>query len=280
MHEAACTPPDFAARIVGLPREAVMSEMSLHLMQTRPDTRLLAAWIARYHARHERNPVDVGYALHGLLRAAFGAAAPQPFRYVDEHHGLLAYTHLDADAMRAQVALADPLAAQTLGLGATERHEGYRLRLFPTHWPAGQVLGFEVRVRPTVRAKKGECDAFLHAMAQARGAQLSRETIYVQWLREHLASRDGSQREAWQDAVELLEDVHLVAYQRQQVVRRTQTPDGVARRRHVIDGPDVVLKGHLRVRDPLAFAHLLARGVGRHRAFGFGMLLLIRPFSP
>jgi len=31
------------------------------------------------------------------------------------------------------------------------------------------------------------------------------------------------------------------------------------------------------VRDPTGFAALLARGVGRHRAFGFGMLLLRPP---
>lgn len=254
-----------------------MSEGSLHLLHTRPDARLLAAWVARHHARHERQPSDIGDALHGLLHASFGAAAPQPFRYVDEHHGLLAYTRLDADSMRAQMALADPLAAQTLGLGASERHEGYRLRPFPTHWPTNKLLGFEVRLRPTVRAAKGECDAFLHAVAQAGGATVNREAVYVRWLREHLASRDGAPREAWQDAVELLNDVHLVAYQRQQVVRRMQAPAGTLRQGRVIDGPDAVLKGHLRVRNPHAFAQLLARGVGRHRAFGFGMLLLSRP---
>jgi len=32
--------------------------------------------------------------------------------------------------------------------------------------------------------------------------------------------------------------------------------------------------GVLQVRDSAAFAALLARGIGRHRAFGFGMLLL------
>lgn len=253
-----------------------MSEVSLHLLHTRPDARLLAAWVARHHARHERHPSDLGDALHGLLRAAFGDVAPQPFRYLDERQGLLAYTPLDADAMRAQVALADPLAAQTLGLGASDRHEGYRLRPFPTRWPAGQVLGFQVRLRPTVRAAKGERDAFLHAVERAEGAPLQREAVYAQWLREHLAPREGTAREAWQGAVELLDDVHLVAYQRQQIVRRTQAPAGEARRGRVIEGPDAVLKGHMRVLDTLAFAQLLARGVGRHRAFGFGMLLLSR----
>lgn len=253
-----------------------MSEISLHLLHARPDARLLAAWVARHHARHERQPSDLGDALHGLLRAAFGNATPQPFRYLDERRGLLAYTPLDAEAMRAQVALANPLAAQTLGLGATDRHEGYRLRPFPTRWPKGQVLGFEVRLRPTVRAAKGEQDAFLHAVEHAQGAPLQREAVYVQWLRGHLAPHEGTAREAWHGAVELLEDVRLMAYQRHQIVRRTQAPAGEARRGRVIDGPDAVLKGHLRVLDPLAFAQLLARGVGRHRAFGFGMLLLSR----
>ncbi|MBS0401960.1 MAG: type I-E CRISPR-associated protein Cas6/Cse3/CasE [Proteobacteria bacterium] len=250
---------------------------SLHLLHTQPDARLLAAWVARHHTRHERQPSDLGDALHGLLRAAFGEAAPQPFRYLDERQGLLAYTALDADAMRAQVALADPLAAQTLGLGANGRHDGYRLRPFPVRWAVGQVLGFEVRLRPTVRAAKGERDAFLHAVEQARGAPLQREAVYVQWLREHLAPRESTAREAWQGAVDLLEDVHLAGFQRQQVVRRTQAAGGEVRRGRVIDGPDALLKGHLRVRDPAAFEQLLARGVGRHRAFGFGMLLLSRP---
>ncbi|HRD99200.1 MAG TPA: type I-E CRISPR-associated protein Cas6/Cse3/CasE, partial [Rubrivivax sp.] len=80
-----------------------------------------------------------------------------------EREGLLAYTSLGVEAVRAQVALADPLVAQTLGLGVTDAHGGCQLRPFPTQWPAGQVLAFEVRVRPTVRTAQGERDAFLHA---------------------------------------------------------------------------------------------------------------------
>jgi CRISPR system Cascade subunit CasE len=249
---------------------------SLHLLHTLPDARLLAAWIARHHARHERQRWDLGNALHGLLRAAFGDAAPQPFRYLDERQGLLAYTVLDADALRTQVALADPLAALTLGLGATERHPGYRLRAFPTEWRNGQVLAFEVRLRPTLRTAQGERDAFLCALERAQGAPVQREAVYVQWLREHVGPCEGAAPQPWQGAMEVLDDVHVAAFQRQPIVRRTQTPDGQGRRGVVVDGPDAVLKGHLRVLDGPAFAHLLARGIGRHRAFGFGMLLLSR----
>ena len=73
-----------------------------------------------------------------------------------------------------------------------------------------------------------------------------------------------------------MDDVHLAGFQRQQVVRRTQAVGSALRRGCVIDGPDALLKGHLRVRDSADFAKLLTRGVGRHRAFGFGMLLLSR----
>ncbi|WP_295543172.1 type I-E CRISPR-associated protein Cas6/Cse3/CasE [uncultured Pseudacidovorax sp.] len=251
-----------------------MSDSPLYLLHLRPDARLLAAWVARHHARHERQPSDLGDALHGLLRAAFGDAAPQPFRYLDERQGLLAYTRLDAEAMRAHVERAEGLVAETLGLRATALHDGFRLRPFPTRWPEGRVLGFEVRVCPTVRTANGERNAYQRADDHEDDAPARREAAYVQWLLTRLDVPEGGTRENWQGAVELLPDVHLAAYQRQRTTRRTQAIAGRKRERHVIDNPDAVLKGHLRVRDPAAFAHLLARGVGRHRAFGFGMLLL------
>ena len=37
------------------------------------------------------------------------------------------------------------------------------------------------------------------------------------------------------------------------------------------------MRGILTITDPIAFAELLKRGVGRHRAYGYGMLLLRPP---
>lgn len=249
--------------------------MSLHLLHTLPDVRLLAAWMAKHQLQSARRHSDVGDAFHGLLRAALGSAAPQPFRYLGALQGLLAYTSLDADAMHTKLAQADPLAAETLGLIPNGQHDGFRLRTFPTNWPAGKVLGFEVRLRPTVRTAKGERDAFLHALEESGSSDLpQRQAVYVQWLREHLAPREAAAREPWQGAVELLEDVCMAGYSRQQIVRRARNFGGERRLGRVIDGPDVLLKGYLRVLDPVAFSRLLVRGVGRHRAFGYGMLLL------
>ena len=247
----------------------------LYLLHCQPDARLLATWMAR-HRTH-----DEGEALHGLLRAVFGTATPQPFRYLDEARGLLAYTPLDAQALAAQVAKAvdaDPLAVRTLGLITSAQHGGNRLRPYPTQWGQGQVLGFEVRVRPTVRGAKGEQDAFLHAVAQAGGkdgAPVQREAVYAQWLHGQLGPREGQPRQPWQGAVELL-DVQLQAFARSPITRRSQPGAGGERKGRVIDGPDATVTGRLRVTDSDAFAQLLARGVGRHRSYGFGMLLLQR----
>lgn len=253
-----------------------MTSTRLYLFHTLPDMRLLATWISRHHARHARQSIDIGDALHGLLHAAFGPDAPQPFRYLDEQRGLLAYTTLDEEAITAHVAKADPLAAQTLGLHTSSAKAGYRLRSFPTRWRTGQELGFEVRLRPTVRGARGEQDAFLHAVSAAGGAQgtpVQRQEVYAGWLRDRLHGKGGEPRHPWQGAVELL-DVKLAAFSRTRIVRRTQSAHDPVRKAHSIDGPDTVLTGILRVMDTEAFGHLIKRGIGRHRAFGFGMLLL------
>ena len=43
---------------------------------------------------------------------------------------------------------------------------------------------------------------------------------------------------------------------------------------------DAVLRGVLSITNPRAFAELLARGIGRHRSYGYGMLLLRPPGRP
>ena len=140
-------------------------------------------------------------------------------------------------------------------------------RPFPTQWAAGHVLGFEVRVRPISREGKTgrERDAFLAAVEKADGRELNRSEVYVQWLRELLERQGGAE----------LVGASVTRYQLLGVTRKSQkTNSDDARHSRLVSGPDAVLTGQLRVADPQAFAQLLARGVGRHRAFGFGLLLL------
>lgn len=242
-----------------------MSSEFLYLLHTQPDARRLAAWAARHRLLDLQG--DLGYALHALLHAAFGEHAPQPFRYLDAEQGLLAYTRLSAAELAHHAALADPDVAAALGLGQTLHHAGMSARPFPTQWAVGHTLGFEVRVRPIIREGKTgrERDAFLAAIEKSGGNELDRSEVYVQWLRDLLTRQGGS---------ELIE-AGVTRYQQLGVTRKSQkSSSDNARHSRLVSGPDAVLAGQLRVADPQAFAQLLARGVGRHRAFGFGLLLL------
>jgi CRISPR system Cascade subunit CasE len=242
-----------------------MSSEPLYLMHTQPDPQRLAAWAARHRLLDKEG--DLGYALHALLRAAFGEQAPQPFRYLDAEQGLLAYTRLDATELAQRAALADPDAAAALGLGQTSRHGGMNVRQFPTQWAAGHELGFEVRVRPIIREGKTsrERDAFLAAVERAADQRLDRSQVYGQWLRDLLDRQGGAE----------LTDASMTRYQLLGVTRKSQRGGANdVRQSRLISGPDAVLAGQLRVKDSQAFAQLLAQGVGRHRAFGFGLLLL------
>ena len=242
-----------------------MSSETLYLMHTQPDPQRLAAWAARYRLLDKEG--DLGYALHALLHAAFGEQTPQPFRYLDVEQGLLAYTRLDATGLVQLVALADPEVAAALWLGQTRQHGGMNVRPFPTQWAVGHTFGFEVRVRPIIREGKTgrERDAFLAAAEKAQGSALDRGEVYAQWLRDLLARQGGAE----------LMDARMTRYQQLGVTRKSQkgSADDV-RHSRLINGPDAVLAGQLRVTNSQAFAQLLANGLGRHRAFGFGLLML------
>lgn len=237
--------------------------MKLTLMQCHPDPRRLAAWATRFGLTVGGD--DLGYALHTLLTTAFGEAAPKPFRHFGDKRGLLAYTTQDAEHLQLAAQTAAPEVHSALGL------ERLATRSFPTEWATGRRLGFELRVRPVLRTKEGrERDVFL-AEVNKRGAaegDLSREEIYAGWLAKELA-RGGAAN---------IESLQLGGFRLTASLRKGSAAEGKRPARRVA-GPDALFSGELVVRDPDAFAALLARGVGRHRAFGFGMLLLRPPAS-
>ena len=237
--------------------------MSLTLMQCHPDPRRLAAWATRFGLA--AGGEDLGYALHTLLATAFGDAAPKPFRYFDDTRGLLAYTAQDGEALQLVAQTAAPEVYATLGL------ERLATRSFPTGWAAGRRLGFELRVRPILRTVEGrERDVFLAALDKHAGAEnsLSRETVYSDWLTREFARNDAAK----------IEHASLEGFQLSASLRKGAHADGKRPARRV-GGLDVVFSGVLTVGDPAGFATLIERGIGRHRAFGFGMLLLRPPAS-
>jgi len=231
-----------------------------HLIHLRPDLNCLLPWAQRQGLIPDRGQGDLGYAFHAALRAAFGGLAPQPFSF-RSGQGLLAYS-AQAEAMREAVATATPEVAIMLGLDATAQSPGLLIRPFPTRWKVGRLLSFEVRVRPVVRKDGKELDAFFSAVQRMHDAVPSREAVYGDWLKRQFGG------------VADLQDVRMTEFSLRNVVRRSAPQAEGARPKHPVQGPDAVFTGLLQVRDSAAFAALLARGIGRHRAFGFGMLLL------
>jgi CRISPR system Cascade subunit CasE len=114
-----------------------------------------------------------------------------------------------------------------------------------------------------VHHKKGaEVDAFLARCWDAgEGVGVEREGVYRDWLDAHLERLGGAR----------LISATVSGFKLERMIRRTH---GDERRSVRVERPDVLFKGELEVTDPDRFPDLLGRGIGRHRAFGFGMLLL------
>lgn len=241
--------------------------MSLHLVETPLALKHLHQW-ATTREFGAGGAFDEGLALHHLLAEAFGPAVLQPFRLLvaprARQGSLYGYAAQDADTLRAEArAIITPGALEVLALD--------RLRSCPRPadtWREGQRLGFDLRARPVVRLlraiesadgsfrKGAEVDAFL-PQALGQGETRPREAVYLDWLEARLGPAASLERET----------TRLAAFRRNRVQRGGRR----------IEGPDAVFQGTLQVKDPAAFAQLLARGVGRHRAYGYGMLLLRPP---
>ena len=222
---------------------------------------------------------DPDHAMHCLLVECFGKREAKRdkkhedglfrvFRLITPRGGsrgvLYAYGRADADALREELNVCgDPLQCQVIPAETIDS------KPMPMEWKAGKRLGFEARIRPVVRRsgrnkdveqlRSGEWDAFqLEAIQCPKGTmRRSREEVYRDWLAERLESCGASLE---------VDETRLVSFQRTRAVRRQHT-------RHS-EGPDALMRGNLVVTDGDAFAGLLAGGVGRHRAYGYGMLLL------
>jgi CRISPR system Cascade subunit CasE len=213
---------------------------------------------------------ESGYMLHAALAAGFGDCLPKPFAMLRESGrptALLAYSDRPApDLIQAAALKSEMDAVRVLGVN------GLASKPMPDRFASGRVLGFSVRVRPTVRVdregdrnKVRELDAFLATVERSGGSErnggqpvLGRSDVYAEWLRMRLSAGGADLRHL------SMNQFRLVGVHRRNSGRHLQR----------VRGPIANFTGQLTVRDPEAFAELLRRGVGRHRAFGFGMLLL------
>lgn len=253
----------------------------IHLIRARLATRPLARWAGERGWTGGRfgGAFDQGRALHHLVDEMFGPGVLRPFRLLvpprRSEGNLYAYSALDGPQLQyAAHVQAKPDHLLVLPLDRLDS------KPMPDNWTEGQRVGFDVRVRPVRRVGKpidissgtipagSELDAFVLEAIRChpddaegmRASERGREEVYLDWLSGRLHGAAELER----DATRLVRFHRTVA----------------SRGRGAVEGPDAVVHGTLTILNREAFAQLLARGIGRHRAYGYGMLLLSAPGRP
>ena len=253
---------------------------TVHLIRARVGTNALTRWAGeRGWTGARAGTFDQGRALHHLVDEMFGPGALRPFRLLVPHGhaegNLYAYSALDAAGLKRVADIqAKPDHLLVLPLARLES------KPMPSDWTAGHRVGFDLRVRPVRRIGKpiktrsgtipagSELDAFLleairchpEERSGMRQSERTREAVYLDWLAERLGG-----------AAALDQKVSRVVQFRRTVVSRGTSG---------VEGPDAVVHGTLTVENGERFGKLLRHGIGRHRAFGYGMLLLSAPGRP
>lgn len=247
-----------------------MAEETLHLVKVplRAD-RLVA--IAKRRQINVRS-LDEGYLTHCLLAELWQANAPAPFVLRGSGRTLDAwgYSRLDAPALIGHArAFGDPAI-----LDALDGIEAIASKAMP-RFDKGRRVGYLARVCPVARlatARDGhragaEVDVFLsRCFSAGPSVSLSREAVYREWF----VGRVGDTAVTGAR----VDHTRVAGIARVRLVRRTQ---GIERAARSLERPDVRLEGDLVIEDGDAFLRFLAHGVGRHRAFGFGALMIVPP---
>lgn len=257
-------PPETAPAPAGDAPDAAPPPGALHLIRAEIRLSDFQRWMGC------KRLADPDHAMHCLLAESFGALAPKPFRLITPRGAaagiFYGYAPADAAALReAAASYADPLHCRIMPPAQVDS------KPMPAQWTAGKRLGFEVRIRPVIRKGRGsghpssERDAYQIQPAFDKPGELpvDREAIYRQWLARQFAEIGGAAPD--------LEQTRLVSFQRTRAYRKRGGGPS--------EGPDALMRGILTITNPAAFPGLLARGLGRHRAYGYGMLLL-RPPGP
>lgn len=218
---------------------------------------------AEHQGHNQSRDEDLGYALHAWFTATLGTGVIYTFRHLGmngDRIRCLAYCCDDASVLAEHAkTFAPPLAVSVC--------DWARLASKPMsdiHWQSGQRIGFEVRVCPTVRGKAGERDAFLASLPEDGDERSAdREDIYREWMIRQL----GDVASADPDAL------RMKAFRLVSTWRRRHDRNGMATSGRRVTLPDAVMTGRLVINEPEGFHRLLERGIGRHRSFGFGMLM-------
>ncbi len=246
------------------------AQSPLFMIQMWLDLRRLVELGRALHLPVQR--VDDSYITHCALRELFGDHAPGPFSLENNsgrHLRILAYSSLSADDLQTTAqAFASPMVYQIPDWTRAVS------KPMPKTFLQGTHLGYELRACPVIRKSSSgkyhsagaEVDAFLSRVWEVDDPKVAvnREDVYRDWLADQF-TRSGA---ATSKSVQLKQFSLERMFRRDHEQHRQATP---------IKRPAATLTGDLEVTDSAKFIELLRRGIGRHRAFGFGMLKIRRP---
>jgi len=246
----------------------------LHLHSIAIDSMAATGLARRQRLIDGRGARDDGYITHAVLAAALGDASPSPFaleheldprRVVERDVIAIAYSPLSLDEMMRR---ADEEHGRVIAWDRCQTRA-----VCPPE--AGAVVAFTARVAPIVRSRAAspdreqhgrghgrEMDAFIaECVRVGRGRRVSREDVYRGWVQLQLG-----------DAAEVAG--FEVRDARVAVAVRRGYRGAEHRERYYMSLSTAVLRGSLVVRDTAAFYAVMRRGLGRHRSFGLGMMLV------
>lgn len=242
-----------------------MSE--IYLTEMRLNTAALVNFARDRGLLHPTGDEDLGYAVHAWLLEAFGPHAPRPWRLLMDGRRptrVLGYSSEGAGTIwRIMEEFSNPGVLAV----CPEGEKSVQSKKMPS-WASGRHLGFEVLCCPVGRASRSGVERDIFLMKPREGDGQSRETVYATWVRNQIDKLGGA----------TVDSVNIRGFRLVRLLRRPEVGEQ-SRRPAVLVRPSVLAQGHLTVTDPVGFGQILVRGIGRHRAFGFGMLLLRPPHA-
>jgi CRISPR system Cascade subunit CasE len=239
----------------------------LYMLELKFDVASLYRFLHTQGLPDGEDDAALSYGIHAWLSTAFGELAPVPWRLLMDKHRpprILGYTHHAADSFQQRLTdFAEPGVFQV----CPEPQVMIASRVMPT-WQVKRKIGFQTLVCPIGRKSRSgvEKDLFLiHADAQDSNTQLDREKIYCEWVKQK-----------FNDFSVTVDKIRLSGFRLVKQKRKTQATTK-NRAFHRIIRPSALLEGVITIKDPAKFNLFLKRGIGRHRSFGFGMILLRPP---
>ncbi|MCS4054097.1 type I-E CRISPR-associated protein Cas6/Cse3/CasE [Salinibacter ruber] len=211
------------------------------------------------------------YFIHAVLGELFAGRA-KPADYQDRGRAVRVLTYLERRPQDLAKMAASPESYEVA------RWDRCAVKDMPEEFPSGMELRFDLRASPVVtkssagegRNHKGEkktwssgteMDAFLSQAWESEENDVTRQGAYRRWLERQL------------EGFAELESFSLKQYSLPEMTRRVPDGDG-GRRVTTFQNPDVAMTGTLLPKEN--FVSLLDRGVGHHKAFGYGMMK-VRP---